>query len=326
MKMHGWQVNEYGHYHDAMAWQEMDRPTATGKDAIVKVGAIGLNFPDILMVAGKYQVKPPLPFVPGTEMMGTVVETGPDCELAEGDRVMAMSGIGAFAEYCLAPDGARFKVPDEMSDEDAASFQMIYQTSYFGLDVRANLQPGEVLLVHGGAGGVGSSAIQLGKALGATVIATAGTEAKLDVCRQCGADHAVNYATDDFVQVVKDVTHGNGADVVYDPVGGDVFDLSTKCIAWNGRILVIGFTSGRIPEIRTNRILLKNMSVVGLHWGAYRIHQPHLIEQAQDKLYDLYQDGKIKPVIFKEYALSDLNDALDAIEQRLSYGKIVVKP
>jgi len=326
MKMHAWQVEEFGHYHDAMEWRETDRPTPNGSDALVKVDAIGLNFPDILMIAGKYQVRPPLPFVPGTELMGTVVEPGSDSGLAEGDRVMAMCGVGAFAEYCIAPEGARFSVPEGMSSEDAAAFQMIYQTSYFGLAVRANLQPGEVLLVHGGAGGVGTSAIQLGKALGAMVIATAGTEAKMEICRQCGADHVVNYATDDFAEVVKDLTKGNGADVVYDPVGGDVFDKSTKCIAWNGRILVIGFTSGRIPEIRTNRILLKNMSVVGLHWGAYRIHEPHLIDEAQETLYDFYRDGKIKPVIYNEYALTDLSDALDAIEQRRSYGKIVVKP
>ncbi len=324
--MHAWQVDDFGHYHDAMQWRETDRPTPSGSDVLVKVDAIGLNFPDILMIAGKYQVRPPLPFVPGTELMGTVVERGPESDLNEDDRVMAMSGVGAFAEYCVAPSGARFRVPDGMSDEDAAAFQMIYQTSYFGLAVRANLQPGEVLLVHGGAGGVGTSAIQLGKALGAIVIATAGTDAKMEVCRQCGADHVINYGTDDFVAAVKDFTNGNGADVVYDPVGGDVFDKSTKCIAWNGRILVIGFTSGRIPDIRTNRILLKNMSVVGLHWGAYRIHEPHLIEEAQETLYGYYDDGKIKPVIFNEYALSDLSEALDAIEQRLSYGKIVVKP
>ncbi len=326
MKMHAWQVEAFGHFHDAMQWRETDRPVASGSDALVRVDAIGLNFPDILMIAGKYQVRPPLPFVPGTELMGTVVEPGPGSGLAEGDRIMAMSGIGAFAEFCIAPDGARFRVPEAMADDDAAAFQMIYQTSYFGLVVRAHLQPGEVLLVHGGAGGVGTSAIQLGKALGATVIATAGNEAKLDVCRQCGADHVINYAADDFVEAVNDLTKGNGADVIYDPVGGDVFDKSTKCIAWNGRILVIGFTSGRIPEIRTNRILLKNISIVGLHWGAYRIHEPHLIEEAQAALYNFYRDGKIKPVIFKEYALNDLSTALDAIEQRLSYGKIVVKP
>jgi len=326
MKMHAWQVENFGHYHDAMQWRETDRPSPSGSDALVKVDAIGLNFPDILMIAGKYQVRPPLPFVPGTELMGTVVEAGPDCGVGEGDRVMAVSGTGAFAEYCIAPNGARFRVPDGMSDEDAAAFQLIYQTSYFGLAVRANMRSGEVLLVHGGAGGVGTSAIQLGKTLGAMVIATAGTEAKMDVCRKCGADHVINYATDDFVEMVNDITNGHGADVIYDPVGGDVFDKSTKCIAWNGRILVIGFTSGRIPEIRTNRILLKNISVVGLHWAAYRMHEPHLIEEAQKTLYDFYRDGKIKPVIYDEYPLTDLSEALDAIEQRKSYGKIVLKP
>jgi len=326
MKMHAWQTDEFGHYHDAMRWQEMDRPDPRGAEALVKVDAIGLNFPDILMIAGKYQVRPPLPFVPGTEWMGTVVDPGPDSKRQSGDRVMAVSGVGAFGEYCIAADDASFKVPDTMTDEDAGAFQLIYQTSYFGLALRANIQPGEVLLVHGGAGGVGTSAIQLGKAMGAMVIATAGTEAKMEICRKCGADHVVNYATDDFVEMVKDITNGHGADVIYDPVGGDVFDKSTKCIAWNGRLLVIGFTSGRIPEIRANRILLKNISVVGLHWGAYRTHAPHLIEEAQETLYDFYRDDKIKPVIYNEYPLSKLSDALDAIEQRKSFGKIVVKP
>lgn len=326
MKMHAWQVDDFGHYHDAMQWRETDRPRPSGSDALVKVDAIGLNFPDILMIAGKYQVRPALPFVPGMELVGRVVEPGPDCGLVEGDRVMAMSGSGAFAEYCIARDGARFNVPDVMPDDDAASFQIIYQTSYFALVVRAKLQPGEVLLVHGGAGGVGTSAIQLGKALGAMVIATAGTETKMDVCRKCGADHVVNYATDDFVEMVNDITHGHGADVIYDPVGGDVFDKSTKCIAWNGRLLVIGFTSGRIPEIRANRILLKNISIVGLHWAGYRTHEPHLIEEAQEALYAFYGEGKIKPVIYNEYALTEVRDALEAIEQRKSWGKVVVKP
>ena len=173
---------------------------------------------------------------------------------------------------------------------------------------------------------MGTSAIQLAKVLGAEVIATAGTPEKLDVCRRCGADHVINYEKDDFVAKVKEITDGKGADLIYDPVGGDVFDKSSKCIAWNGRLIVVGFTSGRIPEIAANRILLKGMSVVGLFWGATRIHEPHLVYEAQTILYAYYDVGKIKPVIYKEYPLSELPDALEAIETRASYGKVVLKP
>ena len=322
--MKAWTAVDYGHFNDVMHLTETERPEPQGADALIRVKAIGINFPDILCVAGTYQVKPPLPFIPGTECTGEVVEVGPECVFKPGDRVMTMTGIGAFGEYVIASPGATFKVRENMNDSDAAAFQMIYQTSYFGLKIRANLQPGETLLVHGGAGGVGTAAIQLGKMLGATVIATAGAPEKLEICRQCGADHVINYVTEDFVPIVKELTGGRGADVIYDPVGGDVFDKSTKVINWNGRILVIGFTSGRIPEIRTNRILLKNMSVMGLHWGAYRIHEPHLIAEAQEVLYDAYDRTDIAPIIYKEYPLADLPRALDAIESRKSYGKLVI--
>jgi NADPH2:quinone reductase len=323
--MNAWKVYELGDYRDVLKWEECDQPKPEGSEALIKVKAIGLNFPDILGMAGKHQSKTELPFIPGQEGAGEVVEVGPDCEYKVGDRLMTM-GKGAFAEYWCAKKETTFKVPDGMTDVDAAAFQMIYQTSYFGLRIRANLQPGEVLLVHAGAGGVGTAAIQLGKIMGATVIATAGSDVKLDICRQCGADHVINYEKDDIVQSVKDLTDGKGADVIYDPVGGDVFDKSSKCINWNGRIVIVGFTSGRIAEIKTNRILLKNMSVTGLFWGAYRIHQPHLIREAQEVLYGYYAAGDLKPVIYNNYPLKELPDALDAISTRASYGKVVLTP
>lgn len=324
--MNAWVVEEFGDYKDVMQLREWDDPEPVGTDALIKVHAIGLNFPDILAIADQYQVRAELPFVPGQEAAGEVIAVGPDCEFKIGDRVMCMGQGGAYAEKTIAPKISTFKIPDEMSFEDAASFQMIYQTSYFGNHIRAHLQPGEVLLVHGGAGGVGTAAIQLGKVMGATVIATAGSAEKLEVCTQCGADHVINYREDDFVPIVKELTGGKGADVIYDPVGGDVFDKSSKVINWNGRILIIGFTSGRIPEIRTNRILLKNMSVIGVFWGAYRMHEPHLILEAQEVLYDWYREGKIKPVICKEHPFAEMPAALGSIENRTSYGKVVVKP
>ncbi len=322
--MHGWVVREYGPYKNVMAWADAPQVKPTGKDALIRVKAAGLNFPDILCVAGKYQVRPPLPFIAGTECMGEVIEAGPGCAFKLGDRVMTMAGIGGFGETCIAPAANTFRVPDGMTDEDAAAFQMTYQTSYFGVKIRADLKPGEVLLVHGGAGGVGTAAIQLGKMLGATVIATASSAEKLDVCRRCGADHAINYTTEDFVERVKDLTGGKGADVIYDPVGGDVFDQSTKCINWDGRILIIGFTSGRIPEIKVNRILLKNISIVGLHWGMYRAHDPGLMQRAQETLYDAYAQKKIKPIIWKTYPMSQLVEAMEAMERRECYGKVVL--
>jgi len=286
--MKAWLAQALGHYRDVLKWDSCDQPKAEGSSA--------------------------------------VVEAGPDCKFEVGDRVMCMSQGGAFAEYMVAPEMATFKVPVGMTDADAAAFQMIYQTSYFGLHYRGNVKPGEVVLVHGAAGGVGTSAIQLAKVLGAEVIATAGSPEKLDICRRCGADHVINYEEEDFVAKVKEITGGKGADLIYDPVGGDVFDKSSKCIAWNGRLIVVGFTSGRIPEIAANRILLKGMSVVGLFWGATRMHEPHLVYEAQTALYGFYEVGKIKPVIYKEYPLSELPDALEAIETRASFGKVVLKP
>jgi NADPH2:quinone reductase len=219
-----------------------------------------------------------------------------------------------------------FPIPPEMSDDDAASLLVTYQTSYFALIHRATLQKGETLLVHGGAGGVGISAIQIGKALGATVIATAGADDKLDVCKKAGADHAINYKDEDFVAAVQKLTGGRGADVVYDPVGGDVFDKSLKCIAWEGRLLVIGFASGRIPEIAANKILLKNISIIGLFWGQYMIRDPQKIRDAHDALCAMYRDKQIAPMVWKRFPLAELPDALGALESRASHGKVVVAP
>ena len=322
--MQAWTVHKFGRYQEQLVLDERDLPQVSGSDALIKVKAMGVNFFDLLAIAGKYQVKAPLPFVAGAEAAGEVVEAGDTCGLKVGERVMTRHE-GAFAEFMIAPQNATFRLPENMSYEDAAAFQMNYQTSYFALERRAVLKKGEYLLVHGGAGGVGSAAIQIGKALGARVIATAGTSEKLEICRQCGAEFIINYRTDDFVEKVNQATDGHGADVIYDPVGGDIFDQSTKCIAWEGRIVVVGFTSGRIPEIRTNKILLKNMSVIGLWWGNYRFHNPQLIDETQQRLYQMYADGAIKPVIHSSLRFKDLPVALELIENRKSYGKVVIK-
>lgn len=322
--MHAWQVNEFGHYKTVLQLGEVQQPSPKGKEILIKVHAAGINFPDLLSIAGTYQFKAPLPFIPGAEAVGTIVAIGEDSSAKIGERVMGMNLIGAFGEYMLLQEGSYFMVPDSMSNAEAAGFIITYQTSYFGLVHRAQLQAGETLLVHGGSGGVGVTAIQIGKALGATVVATAGSKEKLAVCRNMGADHVINYREEDFVKEVKEFTHGKGVNVIYDPVGGDVFDQSTKCIAWEGRLLVVGFTSGRIPEITANRLLLKNMSAIGVFWGAYLQQNPTLIHQTQQKLYEMYLQEKIKPLIYQEISFDQLPQALELIESRKSYGKIIL--
>ena len=327
--MHAWRVHEYGPFDKSLQWEACERPQADGNTAVIKVKAVGVNFADLLAVQGKYQVKMPLPFTPGSEAAGEVVEVGEDSPFKVGDRVMTFLLAGAFGEYVQVLEQSTYPIPDGMSYAQAAAFPIIYQTSYFGLHYRANLKAGEVLLVHAGAGGVGTAAIQLGKAAGATVIATAGSPEKLEICKQCGADHIINYREEDFVSVVKSVTGGKGADVIYDPVGGEVFEKSTKCIAWEGRILVIGFASGNIPSITANRILLKNISVVGLFWGNYQFQNPGLIRETHTKLCELFDAGKIAPVLYqpdgKNGSLQDLTQAMKALGSRKSYGKIVLE-
>ena len=313
-------------YREVLQWREAADPIPQPDEAVLRIDAAAINFPDILLVTGKYQFKPELPATPGIEAVGVVTAAGEQCKLKIGDRVTSLfRPCGAFAEQGLVKAETSFGVPAEMSDADAAALLTIYQTSHFALGHRARLQPGETLLVHGGAGGVGTAAIQIGKAWGATVIATASSEEKLEICRQQGADHVINYSTDDFVDAVKTITGGTGADVIYDPVGGDVFDKSSKCIAWEGRLLVIGFAGGRIPEIAANRILLKNMAVIGLFWGNYVIQDPQRLHAVHADLIGMYGRGQIKPVIHQTLPMTALCDGLDALASRAAAGKIVLQ-
>lgn len=318
--MRAWRVHEFGKPSDVLRLEDIEIPTPGEGQVVVRVRAAALNFPDLLMIAGKYQVRPPLPFIPGVELTGEVLETGQRVVGSPAD------GFGAFAEYALMDTAALWPVPDGMPDDQAASLFLTYQTGHVGLHRRARLQAGEVVLVHAGAGGVGSAAIQLAKAAGATVIATAGGPAKVEVCLELGADHAINYLAEDFVGPVKDITGGRGADVIYDPVGGDVFDGSRKCIAFEGRIVVVGFTSGRIADAPTNHALVKNYSVVGLHWGLYRTHEPTLISEVHDELSRLYADGAIKPLVSQTLPLSEAPQALAALGRRETIGKVVLSP
>jgi NADPH2:quinone reductase len=306
---------------------ELPDPEPKKGQVSIDVRAIGCNFFDILMVQGKYQVKPPFPFSPGGEIAGVVRAVGPEVtHISPGDRVFALLGWGGYASVAVAPVAGVVRMPDDMPFEHGAAFGIVYQTAYFGLVYRAALQTGETLLVHAAAGGVGLAAVQIGKALGARVLATAGTPAKLELARQHGADEVFDYSTDDWVDRVKETTGGKGADVIYDPVGGKIFDLSTKCIAFSGRLLVIGFASGQIPTIQVNRILLKNISIVGLHWGAYRQYEPERIPQAMQALFELYEKGTVRPVVSSTYPLTEAAAALDEIASRRSVGKVVLLP
>lgn len=296
-------------------------------EVCVDVKAIGCNFFDTLITQGKYQVQPDLPFAPGAEAAGVVRAVGQGVEgVAAGDRVSVLLSYGTFASMLVAPAERVFPMAEAMSFEDAAALGVVYQTSYVALVPRAQIQPGETLLVHAAAGGVGLAAVQIGVALGARVIGTAGTQDKLDLILAEGAEVAINYRAEDFVERVKELTEGRGADVIYDPVGGDTFDRSLKCIAFNGRVLVIGFAGGRIPTAKMNRVLLKNISLVGVHWGLYFDRDPGALHDAQRALVELHAEGKIRPLISATYPLTEAAAALEALGSRKTTGKVVLTP
>ncbi len=304
---------------DVLALEEVDEPAVRDGHVLIDVEATALNFPDVLLLRGQYQEKPPLPFTPGLEAAGRRVDTG--------EAVIALAGLpdGGLAERISVHESSVLPVPVSLTAAEAAALPITYHTGHFALHHRASLQAGETLLVHAGAGGVGSAAIQLGKAAGARVIATAGGPAKVKTCLDLGADVAVDYSSEDFVAAVKDETGGDGADVIYDPVGGDVFDKSRKCIAYNGRLLVIGFTSGRFPDAPANHVLIKNYAVVGVHWGLSRREEPHLLREIHAALVELADAGAVKPLIGQEVPFDgDVPAALEALASRATVGKIVV--
>jgi NADPH2:quinone reductase len=310
-----------------MRLAEVPVPEPKAGQVAIDVRTIGCNFFDMLMVQGKYQVRPSLPFSPGGEVSGTVRSLGAGVmNVRPGDRVFAMLGWGGYAEVAVAAADSVVKMPPSMSFEHGAAFGIVYQTSYIALVHRADLRAGETLLVHAAAGGVGLAAVQIGRALGARVLATAGSAQKLAIAREHGAGEAFDYSTPDWVDRVKEATGGKGADVIYDPVGGDVSELSMKCIAFGGRLLVIGFASGIIPSIQANRILLKNISIVGLHWGAYRTRDPAKIGETMIALFALYERGAIRPVVSSIRPLAEAAAALEEIASRKSVGKVLLMP
>lgn len=316
---------EYGPA-ETLVIEDTKSPEAKGSDVKVRVRAAGLNFPDTLIIEGKYQLKPSMPFSPGGEMAGEVLAVGDKVtHFKAGDRVMGLTGYGAFAEEVVVAEANLLPVPDSMSDEEAAAFTMVYGTSYHALKQRANIQPGETLLVLGASGGVGLATVELGKAMGAHVIAAASSADKLEVAKAAGANEVINYTDESLKETVKKLTNNRGVDVIYDPVGGDFTEQALRAMAWNGRHLIIGFAAGDIPKIPANLTLLKGCSVVGVFWGAFTQKEPKTSAQNMMDLFKLYTDGKIKPRISEVFAFEDYAKALNALTERRAKGKIVLK-
>lgn len=324
--MQAWQLAELGQPQDALRLVEVAEPEPGPGQLLVRVRASPINFPDVLLCRGEYQMKPDLPFTPGVELCGEVVGLGADVTgFSPGDRVIGGASLpfGAFGEFALMEATGTFPAPESLSDAEAGSLFIGYQTGWFGLHRRAALQAGETLLVHAAAGGVGSAAIQLGKAAGATVIGVAGGPEKSKVARDLGADIVVDRHSEDFVGVVKEATGGKGADVVYDPVGGETYTRSTKCIAFEGRILIIGFAGGTIPAPGLNHALVKNYSIVGLHWGLYNQRDPRAVRRAHTELTRLADSGVVRPLISEQLALEDLAAGVQRVGDGKTVGRVV---
>jgi NADPH2:quinone reductase len=326
--MRAWRVHDLGDPVDVLRLEETTLTEPVDDQVEVAVAACALNFADDLICRGTYQEHPTLPFTPGMELAGTVVAAGTAATHPVGTRVVGapVLGNGGLAERALAHSHDVFPLPDSIDDVTAAALHVTYQTGWFALHRRARLQAGETLLVHAGAGGVGSAAVQLGRAAGARVIATAGGPDKVARCLELGADLALDHRTEDVVAAVLDATGGRGADVVFDPVGGDTFERSTHCIAWEGRLLVIGAASGTYAPARTNHILVKNYGVLGVHWGGYRSRRPDLVAEAHDRLMALHAAGAVAPLVSDVLPLTEAPAALARLTSGRTTGKLVLVP
>ncbi len=308
-----------------LALEEVATPTPGKGEILMEIKATGVNFPDVLTVQGKYQFKPELPFIPGAELAGIVSAVGEGVTSRKvGDKVIATTQVGAFAEQCVVSEHTTFEMGNTMSFEQAAGFAITYGTSYYALKQQANIQPGETLLVLGAAGGVGIATIQIAKAMGATVIAAASSEEKLDFACEAGADLRINYSTENLKDKVKELTGGKGVDVVYDPVGGDFSEQAFRAIAWDGRFLVIGFASGPIPAMPLNLALLKGASLVGVFWGSWAARAPMESRKNFDELIEMIDSGKFSPLVTEVYSLDDYKAAFASISERRAKGKVIL--
>jgi NADPH2:quinone reductase len=327
--MRTWQVAELGEPAAVMRLVDVEEPEPGPRQLVVRVLAAPANFPDALLCRGLYQLKPDLPFTPGVELCGEVVSLGEEVTgFAVGDRVIGASVMpyGGFADRALMDVATTFPAPASLDDAEAASLYIGYQTGWFGLHRRAGLRGGETLLVHAAAGGVGSAAVQLGKAAGATVIGVVGGPEKAEVARALGADVVVDRHTEDFVAVVKEHTGGRGADVVYDPVGGETYQRSTKCVAFEGRILVVGFAGGEIQSAALNHALVKNYSILGLHWGLYNSVDPDAVAACHRALTEAADQGLVRPLVSERLPLTEAADAVQRLADGVTVGRVVVMP
>ncbi|WP_416485087.1 NADPH:quinone oxidoreductase family protein [Streptomyces sp. CL12] len=315
--MQAWQVHENGEPSEVMRLTETGRPVPGDGQVLLRVRAANVNFPDALLCRGQYQVRPPLPFTPGVEICG---------ETEDGRRVLATPALpyGGFAEYALADAAALLPAPKALDDAEAAALHIGYQTGWFGLHRRARLEAGETLLVHAAAGGVGSAAVQLGKAAGATVVGVVGGAEKAAVARELGCDLVVDRCAEDVIATVKAATGGRGVDVIYDPVGGEAYAQSAKLVAFEGRIVVVGFASGTIPTPALNHALVKNYAVLGLHWGLYNTKNPKLVQHCHEQLTELAARGAIKPLVSERVPLAGAAAAVQKVADGRSTGRIAV--
>jgi NADPH2:quinone reductase len=305
--------------------EEVSLPPLTSGQIRIKVAACGVNFADTLIIAGKYQTKPLLPFIPGMEVAGTVLECSPDVRRCyPGDRVLALLDYGGFAEEAIATEADTFLLPDSMDFIVAAGFAVAYSTSEIALVLAARLLPGESLVVYGAAGGVGLTAVEIGKAVGATVIAIASGTNRLAIAADRGADYLIDHKTEDISKRIKQLTKDRGADVIYDVVGGSAFDTSLRSVAWQGRILIIGFASGIVPQIPANILLVKNVSAIGVNWGSYRKYNQALLTTSFSRLFKWYSQGKLRPHISATWNLAEAPSALNELRNRTTIGKVVL--
>ena len=307
--------------------EEIDSPVPSGGEVLVSVQAAGLNFPDLLCVRGEYQFKPPLPFVPGSEGAGVVTAVGEGVSGVSVDDRVCFNGLsGAFAEEIAIPATAVTQIPDSMLFEQAAGLTIVYGTSYYALKQRAGLQRGDTLLVLGAAGGVGLSAVELGAAMGARVIAAASSEQKLAIAAEHGAEIGIDYSKEDLKNRIKELTDGAGANVIYDPVGGELAEAAFRGIAWEGRHLVIGFASGPIPKLPLNLPLLKGAAAVGVFWGSWTKREPEAHKQNMAELFELFTEGAIQPHVSSTYPLGQFLDAFGEVSGRRAIGKVILTP
>jgi NADPH2:quinone reductase len=310
---------------DSLVLEDVTAPVAKANEVLLDVHAAGVNFPDSLIIEGKYQFKPALPFSPGGEAAGVISAVGEKVShLKVGQRVMALTGWGSFAEQVAVPAYNVLPMPESMDFTSAAAFGMTYGTSMHALKQRANLQPGETLLVLGASGGVGLAAVEIGKALGATVIAAASSAEKLEVARKAGADHLLNYSSENLKEALKTLTKGQGVDVIYDPVGGELLKPAFRNMAWNGRYLVVGFAAGDIPALPANLPLLKGAALIGVFWGSFAQRQPQDNAANFQQLFAWHAEGKIKPLVSQTFSLDQAGAAINTLTQRKAVGKLVV--